>query len=327
MAKRDLNDTPERFNFFSRMFGRRQGDDEREAPIMDSPGAGGFFKLVGRNFNKIVSLNLMAVVGNFPLFFILLVMTGWFSVNSTAPTFTLFAQLNGAATHGGDAFLSAIMGSYSMQSSITLLSGTDYILLALACMMLLTFGPVNVGLTYICRNMVRQEPVFLMHDFFYSIKRNIKQSLLFGIADGVILVLMGYNLVFFNINFSQIMSMSIMFFATIFMAILYFFMRMYIYIMMLTFDLGIGKLLKNALLFSVLGVKRNACALVGTAAVVALNVFMLLVYFPIGVILPFVITVSLVTFLTVYCAYPVISKYMIEPYYKKDGTPIEENEE
>ena len=52
-----------------------------------------------------------------------------------------------------------------------------------------------------------------------------------------------------------------------------------------------------------------------------MNPFMLItVVLPIGILIPFVILFSLLAYTGTYYAYPVIYKYMIEPYYNKDGS-------
>jgi len=183
-----------------------------------------------------------------------------------------------------------------------------------------------VGSSYIMRNIMKQEHVFIWHDFFYAIKRNLKQSIIFGVMDVLIIFVLGYDIVLYNLNFSQSFLTAILFFAMICIALLYFFMRMYIYTMMLTFDLSIKKLLKNALLFSVLGVKRNFCALLGVAICVIVTLFLMTVVLPLGIIIPFVFLFAFLIYITTYCAYPVIHKYMIAPYYKSDGTEIEISE-
>ena len=315
-------DSGGRFNIFSWMSRDGRGVEPGERPVMENPNIRNFFKLFGRKFNQIVTLNLMMVVGNFPIFFALAVMTGYFSYSSTSPAYTLFAQLNGAIMHGGGAFASAIAGSYSVQTPITVLSSTDHVFLALACLALLTFGPVMVGASYILRNIVREEPIFLLQDFFYAIRRNLRQSIIYGIMDVIIIAFIVYDIIFFNLNYHESIVVSMMFFAAIFLAVIYFIMRMYIYIMMLTFDLSILKLMKNSLIFTVLGIKRNIVAVLGCVLLVFLNSLLLGIYYPLGVIVPFVITFSLGLFMTAYAAYPVIDKYMIAPYYNKDGTPI-----
>ena len=56
------------------------------------------------------------------------------------------------------------------------------------------------------------------------------------------------------------------------LSILYFFMRFYIYLLLVTFDLSIRKILKNALIFTMLGIKRNLMGFLGVALITLVNV-------------------------------------------------------
>ena len=114
------------------------------------------------------------------------------------------------------------------------------------------------------------------------------------------------------------------------MAVLYFFMRFYLYLMMVTFELSIKKLLKNALIFVILGFKRNVMAVLGIALIVSINVllFALFAMTPLGIaiplILPFLYLLAVISFTTTYAAYPVIDRYMIAPYQAADDVEDEE---
>ena len=105
-------------------------------------------------------------------------------------------------------------------------------------------------------------------------------------------------------------------------AVIYFFMRFYIYLMLVTFDLSIKKILKNALIFTPLGLKRNIMGLLGILALTGANValFLALINFNIAIplILPAVYYLSFTAFTSAYAAYPIIDRYMIEPYKNLD---------
>ena len=87
--------------------------------------------------------------------------------------------------------------------------------------------------------------------------------------------------------------------------------------MLVTFNMKIGKILKNALIFTVLGIKRNIMALLGLAAVTAIAVGMIFLFLPMGlgvtIVLPLIYYLGVCCFITTYAAYPVIKKYMIDP--------------
>ena len=103
-----------------------------------------------------------------------------------------------------------------------------------------------------------------------------------------------------------------MLFMTVAMAIFYSFARPYMFIMIFTFDLKITKIIKNALFFTILGVKRNLLALVGTFLIVLVNYLIFMLFMPVGALLPFVITLAICDFMGVYAAYPNIIKYMMD---------------
>ncbi len=319
MSQKNKDDKEKRFfNPFFRLELDGPGVEKGEDAVLDKPTFKNFFKLLWRKLNQLVSLNIFTILGNFPIFFILLVIAGFFSTSSSAPSSPVFAPLSGVISIGGQhsAALNGLVGIYGAHTAITVLSSTDYILLGLSALLAITFGPVMTGSTYIARGFVREEPVFMFHDFFYAIKRNIKQAIPFGILDlGIILIII-YDIVFFNMNYGENIGTTMLFFGALCLAAMYFMMRSYIYLMMITFDLKITKMLKNALIFTVLGVKRNIAMLLGSLFVVLLNIFLLLLYPPVGIILPFVIVPSMLIYISVYCEYPVVKKIMIDPYYK-----------
>ncbi|MBR4960770.1 MAG: hypothetical protein IKY52_07730, partial [Clostridia bacterium] len=162
----------------------------------------------------------------------------------------------------------------------------------------------------------RGEGIFLWHDFFYAIKRNWKQSLIYGVLDAVIIVLLAYNIFFYNLNYGVSTPLNMMFYANICMAVLYVVMRLYIYLMMVTFDLSILKMFKNALLFTILGIKRNILSTLGIVLLIVIEFALLMLYFPLGVILPFVGLFSIGYMMQIYAAYPKIKEIMIDPYYE-----------
>ena len=58
-----------------------------------------------------------------------------------------------------------------------------------------------------------------------------------------------------------------------------------------------------------------------------INYYIFAVFMPLGIVMPFVITISLCSFIAVYCTYPNIKRIMIDPYYPEahdDGSDGEE---
>lgn len=314
-----------KFNIFNSAYTDGQGVDKDEVQIADNPTLLNFFKLIGRKINQLLTVNIMMIVGNFPIFFFLLAMSGYFSIHTTTPYYLVYAPLRGAVLFDHSAATSALWTIFQRQMVVTVPTTVDYVLFALAALVILTFGPVRVGVTYILRNLFRGDPVFMMQDFFHAIKRNLRQAIIYGIMDVAIVFLIVYDIIFFNLNYGLHFITDTMFFMSLCLALLYFFMRPYIYLMLITFDLSIFKMFKNALYFTVLGVKRNFMALLGTVALALLEYVLIYAYFPLAVIIPFVILPSLLIMMGIYAAYPKIKEIMIDPYYEEiANTPEEE---
>ena len=222
---------------------------------------------------------------------------------------------------------------------------------------ILLFGLINLSSTYVTRGYVRGDPVYILSDIKYSISKNYKQGIIMGIVDALVIFLLIFDIIFWSgvdttklneisegtdalqhitevateqnqdenadtdavektVNNSFIES--ICYYSSIFMLIIYMFMRNYIYLLMVTFKLSIFKILKNSFIFAFLGIKRNILAALGIAATCLINIF-IFVYIPmVGIILPLIITLSTCTFIGSYAAYPTIKKYMITPYYKEN---------
>ena len=315
-----------KINIFNSAYADGKGVDKDEVQIADNPTLVNFFKLVGRKINQLLSVNIMMIVGNFPIFFFLLAMSGYFSIHTTTPYYLVYAPLCGAVLFDHSAATSALWTIFQRQMVVPVHTTVDYVLFALSGLVILTFGPVRVGVTYVLRNLFRGRPVFLLQDFFDAIKRNLRQAIIYGILDLSIVCLLIYDIVFFNLNYGVHFIMDMMFFMSWCLVLLYFFMRPYIYLMIVTFDLSLFKIFKNALRFTVLGVKRNFMFLLGTVVLLLLEYVLMFAYFPLAVIVPFVILPSLLVMMGIYAAYPKLKQYMIDPFYDEIAETPEEEE-
>lgn len=295
-----------------------------------APGLKKFFLSYFANFNKLVSVNIFMVLGNFPLIFLIINLSGYFKTPYYLPFSDLFQNLSGIISADGtvspyEMSLYAIEGLQHQELANTFV---NYLFYGLGALTLLTFGLVNVGTAYIIRNMVKGEPVFTWNDFWYSIKRNYKQALPFGAIDAGIIALLSWNLYTLVTSTSNFFA-SMMFWSTVVLFILYFFMRYYMYVQMVTFKLSVFKMLKNSLIFALLGFKRNILALLGIVLVILLELILMFgtggILVPFAVAAPLTVLFSMFAYMKVYAAYPKIKEFMIDPYL--DAHPEERQEE
>jgi uncharacterized membrane protein YesL len=169
--------------------------------------------------------------------------------------------------------------------------------------------------------------VFVISDYFHAIKRNLLQGFLLGLIDCAVIFMLGFDfLYFYNApvgGFNTIMTA-----ALVAIIIIYLLMSFYTHLMLVTFDMKISKIFKNALIFAFLGFKRNFLACVGIILTLIINFYIMWLYTPIGIVLPLIITVGLCMFMATYAAWPKIKEIMIDPYESpSDSSPEDDDEE
>ena len=282
-----------------------------------------FFKFLFRKFPQLLRLNLLMVVQVIPLIVIAFI----YLLGPKSPTMSnvMFAPLFGIDQASGGNIVSATLDLSSIQMGLPVLSPPVTIsMIALIVIMAITWGWQNVGATYVLRGLVRGDPVFVFSDFFYAIKKNFKQGFILGLIDFIISSVLIVDFLYFIQRLNSF-GLEFMFFITVDLIILWVIMRFYIYNLLITFDIKIFKLVKNSLIFSVLGIGRNLLAFFGIALLTAFHIILIIFFIPLGVsipiIIPFFYLLATTAFMACYAAYPVIDKYMIAPYAN------EENEE
>ena len=276
-----------------------------------------FFRTLWDNFGKMVSTNIFMVLGNFPLIFLIIVLAGRTKLEAFIPMTDFYQNFDGIFAHVGPTPFNMVLYSLEgLQYSILVPTTTTYVFYAIGALTLFTFGIVNVGTAYILRNIAMGEPVFPWNDFWYAVKRNWKQALPFGIIDGIINAILVLNL-YTMISGGNFVT-SMLFWSNVIIFVLYFSMRSYIYVQMLTFKLTVFKIIKNSLIFSLVGLKRNLLAIIGVVLGIVLEFSLLFgfggILIPFAVAAPLAIMFALFAYMKVYAAYFKIEEIMITPY-------------
>ena len=194
---------------------------------------------------------------------------------------------------------------------------------------LISFGFANTGITFITRNFAREKPVFVTHDFFAAIGRNWKQALPVGIIQLLLTGIMTDSARFYfyaETPFGLLLMALVLALLTLFSV-----MHFYLYVMLVTFRFKFRQLYKNSLYLTFLGWKSNLI-IIGTMLLmytIAVSLVMMLLYsnlMPVAVVLGFFFALFLPPFrhlLTQFYVFPVIKKYLIDPYYKEHPQEFE----
>lgn len=290
-----------------------------------------FFKLVFRKFSNLLTLNLMMFGMVLPIVIAIYVFfSGPQMPTMSSPAFSALmgAQLTG---NGGTELLTKLLPNLPQVNFITYNSYAHWLPFVLLGILVLTWGFQNTGVYYILRGLVRGDGVFMFSDYFYAIKKNFKQSIILGLIDAAAIIVL-------IIDFMYTWSARdnywtyLMFFIIVALIVVFLFMRTYMYLMMITFNISIYKMMKNALIFTALGIKRNFMAALGIVLFLALWAALAFIglQYSLGflIFIPALIMFSLIGFISVYCAYPVIKKYMIDPVAQNDQpNPSEDSDD
>lgn len=201
-----------------------------------------------------------------------------------------------------------------------------YILLALP---LVTCGLGEAGLTYITRGAARGKFTYPVHDFFATVRRTWKRALPIGLINLVIWLIFGFNAyfyissLFFRADGSEAPSSHwLMLGLNLIGMLLFAFMNYYIPMMLITFDLKLKQMYKNAFMFALHNFKSNL-GIFGILFGVVL-VFMLPMLFidyriwgAVLLLLYILFYPAFRSLLIQFSIFPYIKKTMIDPYYKE----------
>ena len=143
---------------------------------------------------------------------------------------------------------------------------------------LVLLSPFVGGLTFVCRNYAREEHAFILSDFMEATKKNWKQFLLNGIVCYVFYVLMAISINFYSSQMASNSILYIPFIVCILLSFLFICAQFYIPVMIVTFDLRLRQIYRNALIFSIIGLWRNLMliAIIGVFAAAAFIFFLMM---------------------------------------------------
>ena len=221
-----------------------------------------FWQTLRVRFSALVRLNLMYVVVWLPAIIVM--------------ALGVMAAYSGLATVLDDtAAADAAQAAQTYQQYGDTLRALLFQTLLLLIPCIAITGPATAGVSYVTRNWARDEHAFIWSDFKDALKENWKQALLTSVITGIMPML-----IYVCFNFYGEMARQSAFFIvpqvlSVSVAILWLCMLMYIYPLMVTYQLKYRDLLKNALLLSIarlpmtVGLKLLSIVPVAIAALVS----------------------------------------------------------
>ncbi len=189
------------------------------------------------------------------------------------------------------------------------------LLFVLFCLPVVTFGPAMAAMTHVMRKFILEQPCFLFDEFFTAFKKNFKQSFFIGIID--VICIASVCVVLHLYVFSQSLPDTYFIYLCVFVCIIsvFFMMHFYIYLEIVALKLSLKAIMKNALFLVFLGVKRVALTFLINIVILSL----ILLFLPYSILVAIFFPLAWLCFTTVFICYPVIQKYIVNPYYEETG--------
>ncbi len=295
---------------------QREGKGVYKSNVEKTPGLKKFWRIYRENFfNRLLYINIIMIVGNLPIIFWIMAIAGIGQEQVLVPNDNIFSILwgiDGFAEQSPSTL--AMLGVAGVQSITYANTFVTYLFYGLGCLTFITWGGINVGVAYILRNLSTERPVFMLSDMLEMIKKNWKQALPFGILDLLLLILLPYNIFTIITTGSGFLS-SMFFWVTIVVLLAYMIMRWYIYLQIVSFKLKMTRIIKNALYFIILGIKRNILALIGNVILIGLTVLFLFGFggklLVLALFIPALLLFSNSSFMGYYAAWYKIDEIMV----------------
>lgn len=252
-----------------------------------------FFELFGRKFSKLIQLNLMLFVCLIPL------LLGLYLSLSFNPSI----------------IADGVVNTQALRTQPLIVFSGDIIGLAIYIIGLFIAGPAIAGFTYIIRNFQRQEHAWIFSDFKDNFKSNFKQATTLAFIDTAVYFLLYVAFVFYtyqmpvtNPEMAQLAPLLTAVIAVI--TVIYTWMHYYLHVMMVTFDLKLKDMFRNALLFAIGKLPINLFITVVCGAIIFVSIYYNII---IGALAALLITLSLIGYIVIFTVYPTIDSYLIQP--------------
>lgn len=185
----------------------------------------------------------------------------------------------------------------------------------LFCIPIVTIGPATAAMTAMMRNIYLEKPQFIFHDFWILFKKNFKQSVFIGIL-GVFAIVGSYLLISYYPQLSDDdTAMKIAFGLSMAAEVIFLMMNFYIYPQIAVLDLKLSQIIKNAIILVIANPLGEFIALAFFVGYGTLAFIFPLVVLCLAPFLP----LAWLGFISFFCCYPAVRKYLIDPYYEKSG--------
>ncbi|MBP0966333.1 MAG: hypothetical protein J5722_01750 [Oscillospiraceae bacterium] len=205
---------------------------------------------------------------------------------------------------------------------------TDAMTVFLVAVQFLVEGPAIAGCARVLRLIVLDKPFFFSDEFKKGFKQNFGAGLLYWFIDALVIAsLIAGHLVYPQMaNESGSKAVFIPFGITVAIALVLLFMNYYIWPLQVATRLDKRTILKNSFMLSGLSLKECAISTLGSVLMIGIvaglwflnnGLIFILAFFP----------AAFIGYLVMFVHYPVVQRFVINPYYEESGERNPEEEE
>ena len=184
----------------------------------------------------------------------------------------------------------------------------------------LVFGPATAAVFKIMRNYAIEKHAFILTDFKKAFTENYKKSLVMGIID-IVIIFSVYAAIKVYPNMAQVQDSYLMYVPmvlSISLGIGVVFISFYSYLLIVATDVSFKNVIRNSIVLTVLAIKKNLISFVVTIVLSAIFAVLTIYNLYTIIALPFV-PAAIIMFTITFNSYPIIQKYVINPYYEQKG--------
>lgn len=197
-----------------------------------------------------------------------------------------------------------------------------YILIGLCVLVFaVTIGPATAGMFKIMRNYLIEKHTYIIRDFFKAFKTNFKKASVIGFLNFLVVLSSYASLNVYPVLAQQLGTklIYIPMIITLSLALIVFIMNYYIYLMLVATTLSLKNLIKNSFALSFVAMKRNLLTSLIAVVTIVIMIVLLLYVTPIFLTIIPIFPAAFLCFVVAFNSYPVIQKYVINPYYTSIG--------
>jgi len=267
-----------------------------------------FFEIFFRKFYKLMRLNLLFVMFNLPAIII------------------VFLALNIPISILNKLIIGGINLTDAQQTPGFFIQGWIFPMILLTSIPIFTTGPFQAGMTYILRNYTKEEHAFIWSDFIAKAKQNLKLSIKVCVLDMVVgvVIMMDFAMYLAVTSQNHIASLAnipnffIVLMAIIlgFTSVFYFIMHLFIYPMMVTFNITFKQLMRNCAILAMLKWLPSLGIIILDVAIIFIPLFLLPLPARYSILIPVTlylfITPAFIGLINNFYAYPILKKFMID---------------